>query len=53
MEKKSNVGKRLLTDDQAGDDEEPPRKMQLILPAGQINTKLGLVIGDRVTTQSE
>lgn len=45
VERKSNVGKRLLTDDQPSD--EPPAKMQLIMPSGAVNARLGLIIGDR------
>ena len=39
MQRKSKVGKRLLTDDHGNEEtlEPPPAKMQLILPSGKSN----------------
>ena len=57
MQRKSRVGKRLLTDDQGSELEnteviQPPAKMQLIqLPiggaTGAMNARLSLVMADR------
>ena len=51
VERKSNVGKRLLTDDSNSDpNEQPPTaKRMLLLPptAGGVNQKLGLIVHER------
>ena len=58
MQRKSRVGKRLLTDDQGSEENsesvqvQPPAKMQLIqLPiggaTGAMNARLSLVMADR------
>ena len=48
---KSNVGKRLLTDDAMSDPNEQPQpaKRMLLLPptAGGVNQKLGLIVQER------
>ena len=55
VQRKSRVGKRLLTDDQGSEENsevQPPAKMQLIqLPiggaTGAMNARLSLVMADR------
>ena len=50
----SLVGKRLLADDQAG--EQPPAKRLLLLPAQGttgVNARLELIIGDRANAGAE
>ena len=51
VERKSNVGKRLLTDESIMTDrEQPPAKRMLLLPptAGGVNQKLGLIVQERL-----
>ena len=57
VERKSNVGKRLLTDDTPEESApaEPSAKRMLLLPptAGGVNQKLGLIVQERTTTSTD
>jgi hypothetical protein len=52
VERKSNVGKRLLTDGDDLSDPVPP-KVQILtaLPGQKVNTKLGQIIANRFQTE--